>query len=165
MTNLVYCKRWNQVLKEPNDPIGEDEACRLHVKRTPYSVVLYKEEQPVNVVEMCFFQIYCHVLFLDERARLVGRYSFSETDDGRLFLEQAALHSYRGSDEFVSSGEIFNFQQDGSYSHTEGKAGAGRRTRTEGRTDVSKNYEDVPEFGDYESLTVWERNAQVRVPS
>ncbi len=85
---------------------------------------------------MCFFQIYFHVLFLDEQKRVASRYSFVETADGRLFLDEAAVHYYAGFGFRPTQGEVFRFNEDGTLSHDTGKAG-GPITRKEGRTDVA----------------------------
>jgi hypothetical protein len=154
MATVTYCHRWNPVLKAPAEIVTADEAARLHRERKPYCVVV--EADDLAVVEMCFFQAYCHVLFLDEKKRAANRYSFVETGDGRLFLEEAAVHYYPGDDDRPSHGEIFRFKPDGGLSHDTGRAG-GPITRKEGRTDVRRNYASVPEFGKYDSILLRER--------
>lgn len=156
MAKVTYCRRWNSVLKEAAEVLQAEEAESLHRSRQPYSVVLEADAGGVVVVEMCFYQAYCHVLFLDELKRVANRYSFVETGNGRLFLEEAAVHNYRDGSERASDGELFSFKQDGSISHDTGKAG-GPISRSEGKTDISRNYAALPTFGNYSSIVNRER--------
>jgi hypothetical protein len=153
---LTYCTGWNRILKAPAEILAADKARELHQARKPYCVVVECEDG-VSVVEMSFFQIYCHVLFLDDRKRVANRYSFVEVSDGTLFLEEAAVHNYADDSNRPSHGELFVFREDGTVSHDTGKAGGGTMTRTESRTDVSRNYAAIPEFGRYESVLKRER--------
>lgn len=155
MKAITYCTGWNYIFKEPAQILTTDAAQRLHGERKPYCAVVENDAGSV-VVEMCFFQAYCHVLFLDERNRVANAYSFVETADGRLFLEQAAVHYYSDDGYRPSHGEIFIFKEDGTLFHDTGKAG-GTMTRREGRTDVARNYASIPEFGVYDSIAVRER--------
>lgn len=154
MSAVTYCTGWNRILKAPAEILTADKARQLHQEQKPYSAIV-ETEAGLAVVEMCFFQIYCHVLFLDEQKRVATRYSFVTTD-GRLFVEEAAVHYYAGDGDRPTQGEIFRFKEDGSLSHDTGKAG-GPITRKEGRTDVSRNYASIPEFGKYDSILVRER--------
>jgi hypothetical protein len=156
MARMTYCRRWNPVLKEAAEILQPEEAESLHRSRQPYSVVLEADAGGAVIVEMCFYQAYCHVLFLDELKRVANRYSFVETGDGRLFLEEAAVHNYRDSSERASDGELFSFKQDGSLSHKTGKTG-GPISRREGKTNISRNYAALPTFGDYSSIVSRER--------
>jgi len=155
MGTVIYCKRWNPVLKAPAEILTTNEAGQLHRERKPYCAVI-ESEDGLAVVEMCFFQAYCHVLFFDENKRVANRYSFVETTGWLLFLEEAAVHYYSDDGDRPSHGEIFRFKKDGSLSHDTGKAG-GPITRKERRTDVRRNYASVPEFGKYDSILVRER--------
>jgi len=155
MSAVTYCTGWNRVAKAPAEVLTTDKARQLHQERKAYSAIV-ENEDGLAVVEMCFFQIYCHVLFLDEQKRVANRYSFVEVADGRLFLEETAVHYYAGDGDRPTHGEIFRFKEDGTLSHDTGKAG-GPITRKEGRTDVRRNYASVPEFGRYDSILVRER--------
>ncbi len=155
MNAITYCKRWNEVLKVPAEILPADNAGHLHREQKPYCAVADNEDG-LAIVEMCFFKIYCHILFLDEKKRVANRYSFVEVTDGRLFLKEAAVHYYSDASDRPSHGEIFLFKEDGTIFHDTGKAG-GPITRKEGRTDVSRNYASIPEFGRYESVLVRER--------
>lgn len=155
MITITYCTGWNSIFREPAEVLTANEALRLHQERRPYSAVI-ENEGDVAVVEMCFFQAYCHVLFLDDKKRVVNRYSFVETNNGRLFLEEAAVHYYSGDGGRPSHGEIFRFMEDGTVFHDTGKAG-GTITRKEGCTDVSRNYASIPEFAKYDSVVARER--------
>ena len=155
MSAITYCTGWNSIFKEPAEILTADKARQLHGERKPYSAIV-EEVSAWAVVEMCFFQAYCHVLFLDEQKRLANRYSFVETADGRLFLEEAAVHYYADDADRPSRRELFLFKEDGSLSHDTSE-GRGPITRKEGRTDVSRNYASVPEFGKYDSILERER--------
>ncbi len=155
MSAITYCTGWNSVFKEPAEILSSEIARQLHQERKPYSAIVENESGWV-VIEMCFFQAYCHVLFLDERKRIANRYSFVETASGRLFLEEAAVHSYANDGDRPSHWELFRFKEDGSLSHDTG-SGRGPITRKESRTDVRRNYAFAPEFGNYDSVLVRER--------
>lgn len=155
MSAVTYCTGWNRILKAPAEILTTEKAGQLHRVRKPYCAVV-ENDNGLAVVEMCFFQIYCHVLFLDQKNRVANRYSFVQATGGRLFLEEAAVHYYSDDDDRPSRGEIFRFKEDGTLSHDTGKAG-GPMTRKEGRTDVSRHYASVPEFAKYDSVLVRER--------
>ena len=156
MSAITYCTGWNRIFKEPAEVLTADEARQRHQERKPYSAIV-EDEHGLAVVEMCFFQVYGHVLFLDDRKRVANRYSFVETADGRLFLEEAAVHYYSDNGDRPSHGEIFHFGEDGSLSHDNGKTGGPITRREGGRADVSRNYASVPEFGRYDSILARER--------
>lgn len=156
MSAITYCTGWNSIFKEPAEILNPDRARQLHQERKPYAAIV-DHESGRAIVEMCFFQAYCHVLFLDEEERVATRYSFVELTGGRLFLEEAAVHYYANdSDDRPSHWELFRFKEDGGLLHDTGR-GREPITRKEGRTDVSGNYASVPEFGSYESLLKRER--------
>lgn len=155
MSAVTYCTGWNSIFKEPAEILTTDKARQLHEERKPYSAIVENESSSA-VVEMCFFQAYCHVLFLDEQKRVANRYSFVETADGRLFLEEAAVNYYANNGDRPAHWELFRFKEDGSLSHDTGE-GRGPITRKEGRTDASRNYASIPEFGRYDSILARER--------
>lgn len=154
---ITYSKRWNDVLKAPIEPMPPEKARKLHQNRKPYTVVIERDEGWV-VVEMCFFQAYCHVLFLDELKRRALRYSFIETHDNRLFLEVAQLYYYSADGDLPSHGEYYTFNEDGTCIHTSGRAGNPARIRKEAQgVDVSRYYSPIPDFGHYEAIIERER--------
>lgn len=155
MSEITYGTGWNWIFKEPAEILTTDVARQFHRERKPYCAII-ETENGLVVVEMCFFQIYCHVLFLDEKKRVANAYSFSETNEGRLFLEEAAVHYYSGDGYRPTQGEIFRFKEDGTVFHDMGRVG-GPITRKEGRTDVSRNYASIPEFAMYSSVVARER--------
>lgn len=155
MNTTIYCTGWNSIFCEPAEILSADVAAKLHQERKPYCAII-ENKKGQAVVEMCFFKIYCHTLFLDEKKRIAYRYSFVETSDGRLFQKEAAIHYYSDEGYRPSSAEFFRFKEDGTIVHDTGKVG-GPITRKEGRTDVSRNYSPIPEFGKYESILARER--------
>jgi hypothetical protein len=148
MQQATYCLRWNSVLRAPVEVLSPLQAEIRHEERKPYVVVLGNDERAV--VEMTFFQAYCHLQLLDALGRVVSRYAFIEAG-GRLFLEQVTLHFYADSGDRPSAGEVFRFGRNGSLTHDSGKAG-GQVVRREGQLDVTDNYLAIPGFGDYEPL-------------
>ena len=155
MSVVTYCTGWNGIFKEPAEILPADKARQLHEERKPYCVIV-EDESGWVVVEMCFFQAYCHVLFLDDQKRVADRYSFVEAADGRLFLEEARVNYYVNDGDRPSQYELFCFKEDGALSHDTRKAGA-PITRKEGRTDVTRNYAAIPAFGSYDSVIARER--------
>lgn len=154
---ITYSKRWNDVLKAPIEPMSPEKARKLHQNRKPYTVVIERDEGWV-VVEMCFFQAYCHVLSLDELKRVALRYSFIETQDNRLFMEVAQLYYYSDDGYRPSHGEIFTFKENGTCIHDTGQTGVRTMTREEAQgVDVSRYYSPIPEFGHYEAIIERER--------
>jgi hypothetical protein len=155
MSTITYCTGWNSIFKEPAEILTTDQARQLHEGRKPYTAIV-ENGSAWAVVEMCFYQAYCHVLFLDQRRRVANRYSFVETADGRLFLEEAAVNYYANDGDRPSRWELFRFKEDGSLLHDSGE-GRGPITRKEGKTDVARNYSALPSFGSYESIVVRDR--------
>lgn len=155
MSTIYYCTGWNRILKAPAEVMTTDKANQLHQEQKAYCAIVDSQDG-LAVVEMCFFQVLCHVLFLDEKMRVANRYSFVETADGRLFLEEAAVHYYSAEGDRPTHGEVFRFKEDGTLFHDTGRAG-GPITRKEGHTDVSRNYARIPSFGCYDSVIARER--------
>lgn len=111
-----HCKGWNPVLKAPAEIVTTDEAGQFHRERKPYCAVI-ENEHGLAVVEMCFFQAYCHVLFFDVQKRVANRYSFVETT-GRLFLEEPAVHYYSDDGDRPSRGRSSGSRRTGVFRTT-----------------------------------------------
>jgi hypothetical protein len=157
MAVIAYSNRWNRVTRQPQDTLEESKAEKLHRLRRPYVALIEGADGDLTVVEMCFTDVYCNVLFLDRWKRVANRYSFKKVKDGQVFLTEAVVHQYASEEApLPSSGELFRFRTDGSVTHETGES-SGEALLREGQTDVSANFAAEPRFGSYESVARRER--------
>ena len=158
MTFVQYGEQWDEGRDKFNIPFTTEKAKKEHEKKQLYTALVEGGPAGSVVVEMCFSGTYCHVKFLDDRKRIYLRYSFDQVTGDRLFLVEIAERFYDDDSGRVSYGRISTYQEDGSVSVLEGKAGSGagrHKTVREFKTtlDPRIHYEPIPEFGHYESIT------------
>ncbi|THA74481.1 hypothetical protein E6R60_20330 [Streptomyces sp. A0642] len=158
----TYCEQWNELSEQPMNPLSIDEARSRHAAGELYTALppFHGKPSPALRVEIRRETGYAAVIFMDAYGRNELDYTFSVIDDS-LFLEQMFSYDYGGSEERggyadAESVESFTFAPDGVVWRT---VESGAEATREGRqgVDVACNWEPFPEFGEYESLTRWDR--------
>jgi hypothetical protein len=154
---VTYAARWSEPVGGPVDELDEDEAQRRHEAGELYTAILGDGMTPRAYVEVRLEKGFVGVHFLDDDGRNFATYLFGkQADDDALFLERATWREYDEDGELVR-GEAYFFKPDGTI-HVESKDYVEREaSRGDKRDDVSGNWEPVPEFGRYESVTRLER--------
>lgn len=153
---LFYCKSWFRAKKKPTEIWTEQRARAAHVARTLYTaVVVGSNEDP-----RCFLEVndkFVGVGFLDDRLRESLYYAFKEVEPGRLFLSMATYREFQSDSDVVTSGTTYIFAQTGTVQIQKQSFNPDRMEATSSTIDVSLNYEQRPEFGEYDRLTRIER--------
>lgn len=152
----TYCQTWSEHYNKPLNLFSDDEAEKAHNTRKQYTVVFGDLSDP-----HCYITInddYLGVKFLDSSHRTYLRFQFIEVDEGVLFLESVAYWEFEGENQDVSLAEFYDFTPDGELriEVVDRKADTVDVAEDEG-VDVSCNYEDYPEFGEYDALIDRER--------
>jgi hypothetical protein len=152
---VSFCEGWFRHHKKIVGPMTEKKAKELEKKGKPYTVIIGKPDHP-----KCFIEINlgCYgVSFLDEYKREYLSYSFDESGNNMLFLDEVISREFEGTSDTVLSGTVYWFSPDGTVKIEKSQAPFQKAELIESKTDVSKNWEKKPEFGKYESLIREER--------
>jgi hypothetical protein len=161
-SSAKFCDRWNDLLHEPVRLIKEAEARRRDAAGEPYVVILGANDKPESLVEVNWSNAYIGTWFMDDEMRRHVKYSFTKLDDSTLFLDEIRVWEYpEGAKGGLSSATkltSFSYDQDGIAHETIDGSAAGT-VETISRPDVPLdiNWEPVPEFGDWESISRWDR--------
>ncbi|GHD96586.1 hypothetical protein [Streptomyces naganishii] len=154
----TYCEQWNNLTESPMGPFTPEQARGRHESGQLYTAVAFLDgkSSPVLRVEMRLETGYASVIFMDECGRDSLDYTFGLVD-GALFLEAATSYDYgdspeRGGYADAERVESYEFTRDGVIRRTVEADGDEFRESRRG-VDVAGNWEAVPQFGLYDSLT------------
>jgi len=143
------------------DPLTPAQAEARHASGELYTAVATADRPaPTQRVEIRLETGYVSVIFMDDHGRDTLDYTFNVTS-GSLFLETATSYSYGNSQERggyaeADRTETYEFTTDGVMRRTIEADGEEWRESHHG-IDVSSNWEKIPDFGAYSSLTRRER--------
>jgi hypothetical protein len=149
---ITYGERWGANFKKLVHPTSPEKAKRAHDSRKLYAAAIGPPQSPWCVVTMNLELNYVGVTFLDQHVRSYLNYDFEERDD-RLFLMTATERFYEGASDKVLKGNICRFSPDGKVVVKKTDVVQGFTDSGERWIDVSDNWEPIPEFGQYESIT------------
>jgi hypothetical protein len=153
---ITYCERWNNKQKTPIFGMSEDEARARHSGGELYTAVLGDPETP-TVVEVFLNEGYVGVRWLEPHGKDAMRYAFRRNED-RLFLSEVAFNTVSAEGKVVEA-ESTLIKPDGTV-EVSVFDNVNRTVKTAEPTsgnDVSAMWEDIPQFGDYASITRRER--------
>lgn len=169
MPRVEYAKVWDDIVHVMAGPITESEALRLFVDAAAtewYSVGVFGDDVPEGGVPEFTLEIvpgpsYISVTFYDQLYRMRYKYGFRR-HESRMFLESVTSWTYPDEERFYrrnksSLTEIRTFTLDGTmhwYSHDKR---TGMVEEFDAPADVSTHWEPVPAFGDWESISRFER--------
>ena len=153
--NVTYCKSWFRALKEPTELWSLEKAEQAHGNRQPYGVLIGDPKAPTRFLEIN--NDFVGVGFLDDRLRESLTYQFQEIEPGKLFLSMVTYREFEGDSDAVTSGTTYYFSTDGSIKIERESFDSHKLEMSESKEDVSGNYEDYPDFGQYDSLVRAER--------
>ena len=156
MSTIVFSKGWFRAKKRPLEIYNYEKAQALHKAGELYCALVGSAERP-----RCFLEIkrgFVGVGFLDEVLREHLSYAFQEKRPGKLFLSMATWREFEGDSDKVSKGTTYLFQPDGTLNIRREQFLPQHILETSHSTaDIAGNWEQVPEFGQYEHLTKAER--------
>ncbi|WP_327191046.1 hypothetical protein [Streptomyces xinghaiensis] len=158
-----YCEQWSNLLEEPMAPMSAAQAAQRHAAGKLYTAVQSSggNGSPLLRVEVRLETGYVSVIFMDQRGRDELSCTFSVVGN-RLFLQAVTFYSYGDSEEcggyaVVESLETYEFQQGGVVCRTLDEAGERHRESRSG-IDVSGQWENLPDFVEYDFLIRRERS-------
>lgn len=159
-----YCIRWNPVLKKAMDPITEKEAAERNRRGVEYTVLTPSGEGrwPI-IIEVMWKNAHAEVKFLDYLGREEVSYMFQKETNKSLFLRTQYYWDYESEDPdlFTFNAVVINeihASPDGYLRHVVIDKKSNTKETTEYReVPNQKNWEAVPEFGHWDSISRFER--------
>ncbi|NUR07605.1 MAG: hypothetical protein HOQ22_16305 [Nocardioidaceae bacterium] len=175
--HLAYGNLWNNDLKLMIDPVPAEDAkvryergdeVMVAAGRVPLAGVEAgsddRPDEPEPAVWSLYAELdrgYVEVEFFNAFGTREATYSFQQQDDGRLFLFEVSEYDFERrtpetGDWDWSRVEEHSFEPDGSSSTVvRTKAGSGTDVAMQEYTgtDVERNWEPVPAWGDWDSIT------------
>jgi hypothetical protein len=157
----TYSRRWNLVLHKPLDPISEQQARQLD-EAGDYYTVAFTQDTTSGYLEINWTERYLAVYFLDEQHRPGLCYTFTRLDQDRMFMNSVLRWEYPDDQARAMTGanltEELRYQQDGVVDR-EVRDDTAHEVRRQTITDVNLdiNWEPVPQFGQWDSVTRLDR--------
>ncbi|MBQ7942729.1 MAG: hypothetical protein IJ326_01565 [Lachnospiraceae bacterium] len=149
---MIYCKKWWFPRKKPIEILNEEIARNNHLNGEDYTVVLKQNDMVSYVVEMAKNDVFVH--FMNDNEVNYITYAFHKEHD-KLFLNAAYYHNYEEEKEIELM--VFGFKENGELCMEKRDLLSGKIEEREALVDVSCNWEDFPEFGNYTKLLILER--------
>jgi len=152
---IDYCEKWFSAGKRPIKPLSEAEARRRHGARTPYTALIGGQEAPSHVISIAADWV--SVGFLDRALREYLSYSFQEMRPGKLFLVSAGYRDFEEGGAEPVTFAMFSFKESGELVVERRDLRSSDVQEVEHNVDVSSNWEEYPEFGEYGAVKRAER--------
>jgi len=131
------------------------DARLAHESRHQYTVLAGDPVAPFAFIEIV--NDYFGVGFLDQKLREDVSYQFQEKKSGKLFLTMATHREFDENTDQVIRGSTYIFDMDGKIHIEQTDFGAKTKETSKSNADVSSNWEDYPEFGNYDAILKRER--------
>lgn len=151
---VIYCKKWWFPRKKSIDILNEETARNHHLAGEDYTVVLKQNGMVSYVVEMAKNDVLVH--FMNDNEVNYITYAFHK-EHNKLFLNAAYYLNYE--EEKVIELMVFGFKENGELCMEKRDLLSGEIEERETVVDVSCNWEDFPEFGNYTKLLILERES------
>ena len=146
----AYYEGWYRHSKEAVGPLAVEEARRLDAAGEPYAVVLGDPEQPHAFIEV---SAGCYgVSFLDDFRREHVMYTFEDMGAGKLCLREVVNREFEGDSDTLARATIYRFSPNGRVQIEKGEKPFRQALVTDSQTDVDRNWEPKPAFGEYDGL-------------
>lgn len=155
--NVYYCKTWSIGYKEPIDLWTVKKANKKHDIGESYTALIGSDSTPSCFINIMKNSGWISVSFLDEHLREYLQYNFKILDGGDLFLSMAVYREFDGDTDLVINGTTYHFKENGHTIIREDNISDNTSERSEIYSDVVGNYEQFPEFGEYDALIRKER--------
>jgi hypothetical protein len=161
-SNVAYAEGWNEPYSEALDEISEVEARRRHDAGEQYVALLGGHKQPSVAVELTLGKNLVQVYFLQPDGQATGIYTFTRNSaEEPLWLEQVYLQTWDGDRQKTFDWTVIH--PDGRMHAERGGVGAPEKevmdtTLSQKQLDEANMPEPVPSFGDYASISRFERS-------
>lgn len=150
-----YARSWFRARKRVSKVWTEEQARDAHNNRKMYTVIMGGLEEP-----HCFVEIrddFIVVGFLDKHLREYMSYCFYEVEDNLLFLRNVFFRTYNGETDEITKAEAYAFASNGKTRVIVRDIHDQSEQVSDSIQDISKNYSNYPEFGNYIDLIRKER--------
>lgn len=158
---VAYCELWSNEMRSPTDVLTEAKARDRHARGEQYCVVLGDPGAPQAILEIGRSAL--RVSFVDEEGRTNTQYLFRKMENGMLFLGDVTTWAYpEGAEDMSEASRIESAQlrPDGYASRTIDDSSTDQIEKTEYMdVPVETNWEPMPEFGHWESVARYDRDA------
>lgn len=155
-----YCESWFRARKIASKPLTEAQARARHNKKGAlYTALLGNPTHPHTFVEIVSSDS-IQVEFLDEQLRSKSAYQFVRQPDGRMFMVMAVFREFLGDGTKLRWAQRLSFKTDGHVMsfETDYVNNPHEETVVEKFMDVSMHWEPYPTFGDYASISRFDRD-------
>lgn len=154
---IYYCKSWFRMKKIAIELMDEATAHSRHLSGESYTAFIGSDTNPSCFVEFLISKGMVGVGFLDNRCREYLTYQFQSVGADSLFLTMATHREFEGEGDRVVSGASYIFSEAGELVIRREKFEPHVLEEARSSFDPSKNYEKIPVFGDYSSVTKIDR--------
>jgi hypothetical protein len=153
---VSYCERWNNKQNKPIFPLSQDDARGRHDSGELYTAVLGDHETP-TVVEVFLKEGYVGVRWLEPHGKDAMRYAFRRIED-RLFLSEVAINIVSAEGKVVGvESTLIKPAGTVEVSLIDNVNRTVKAAEPTTSNDLAAMWEDIPQFGDYASITRRER--------
>jgi hypothetical protein len=168
----TYCRSWSGKRKGPLDPLSAEEARRRFEGLVPepnhwFSVAAQRvggavDDAPEFVLEILPHADFINVKFVDQYHTQRFLYGFKKLDS-KLFMTNITEHNYPEEPRFFDLDESLTVEQivikpSGYVKQVLYDYKYGKRNVSEYRgVDVAGNWQEIPEFGEWDELGEFER--------
>jgi len=151
----IYCDKWSMVKQKPWKLIDVDNAYIFHTNKKPYSVIVKKDNQITNIIELT--DKYISVNFMNNFLKPYLCYVFDIKKNDNIFLKTAYYTSYdlETNNELIKM--TYSFNENGYIVMEKRNNKTGEIEERELQNDTSLNWDKFPSFGKYEYLLKEER--------
>lgn len=155
--SLKYFEGWFRAKGQGTGAMETEAARKAHEIQSIYVVAEYAGEIPKSFLEINLKVGYIAACFLDAQRRVFQTYQFQKVDAKRYFLCDAVhLEFEKGSDRTVLV-TSYTFTPDGKMKIRKENRLTKVIETAENHIDVSENWEDEPQFGQYQRFLRAER--------
>lgn len=153
--DIIYCDRWAISKKKPWNIIEECDAKLRHEKKESYSAIVKDSNRITNIVEVT--DKYISVYFLDEKLRSYLFYVFDIVKNNNVFLRTVTYYLYDDFENIKKECTMAKYEENGYIVIEQNNFITNVSTETDIIDDVSGNWDNFPNFGQYQSLCKKER--------
>ncbi len=155
MEHITYAESWNVQEQRPERIFAVSEARARHDAGERYSVVIGDGHRTEKVITLELATGTITARFLDRLQRVAMTRVYGQREGERMFLGWTAFYNYADDDlrgERAVHWETTSFRKDGSWNETDHYSDGTEESRGV-VLDVSEQWEPIPAFGDYASIS------------
>ncbi|MEU6130986.1 hypothetical protein ABZ805_17595 [Saccharopolyspora sp. NPDC047091] len=157
---MVYSERYSDLAGKPTGPLSEEQARERHASGEPYAVTLGDPGSPDAVIDVAWKNDHLGVWFFDEKVRRTVHFSF-QARESKLFLTTVMNWKYPDDARLRNQASVIervSYNPDGIIQHEViDKVAEEKTVRDISDVDVTMNWENIPSFGEWDSVSRFDR--------